>query len=710
MTLLKLIKNNKSLRNFTIIMSFGWFFLIVAFVAIFLTYINVRTEYEVTEMESHYTNTFSDYNNRIKLLTAYFCEHALDLSVEEFDQVAQSVISNNSTISSVSFAPSGVIDFVYPQGSDQIGYDIMQSASIHENSILLDSIVNNSISYQYKLVDNEVDKILVRNPVFVEDEFYGFITFTIDSDEFATAGFTHTSEYLSSAVYTEYNELIYGHDDFKSYTLHNISVDGVTIVLGESIKIDYLLNRGSYLLGFVLFISLSSLLLYVNMTKTYFKYNTAEKELDYLKNYDAQTDLYNVNRLYEDVKGLIDKSEKFYLSFLNLNNIKFINDKFGYKETSKLVLKTSSMIVRVLRNNSTLYRHGGDEYVLVTKTDSKSEITNLLRRIIKIFESDIVSGSIRTRLGIEIGVVQFPDNGYSVEELVKNAHLTASQISTYDKEGFQFYKSDKFKNQFVNQDFDKMVSELNLDLFEVYLMPIVDVHTNQIAGFECLTRVFDDFGEQLHTENVVLSLERHGKIQILDEKVFRKMLMLMKKLNREFPDQDYFLSLNASALSLNDEYVNNVIKMYEAARLKRGQIVLELTESHQVDDYDYLIQLFKKLNDHGIKIGIDDFGSGYSSISYIAKFPVYAIKVDKQYVRDYANNQFNLTLLKTLLSIAKVLGCKLVAEGVDTPDTLEFLKEYDCPFYQGYLFSKGVPYEDAVALVKNSLPKKKSVE
>ena len=110
---------------------------------------------------------------------------------------------------------------------------------------------------------------------------------------------------------------------------------------------------------------------------------------------------------------------------------------------------------------------------------------------------------------------------------------------------------------------------------------------------------------------------------------------MMRRINIEFPDNEYFLSVNASALSFNENYVNKVIALYEKENFSKGTIVLELTESYQVEDYNYLIKLFEKLNDRGIKTAIDDFGSGYSSLSYISKFPVYAIKVDKEYVKDY---------------------------------------------------------------------------
>jgi EAL domain-containing protein (putative c-di-GMP-specific phosphodiesterase class I) len=229
-------------------------------------------------------------------------------------------------------------------------------------------------------------------------------------------------------------------------------------------------------------------------------------------------------------------------------------------------------------------------------------------------------------------------------------------------------------------------------------MPIVDTHTNHITGFECLTRAFDENAKPLDTEELVHVLEKNGRIQELDEIVFKKMLKIMNRINNQY-EEELYLSLNASALSLNDEYVDNVIRYYKAANLKKGIIVLELTESYKVDDFDYLIRLFKRLNQAGIKVAIDDFGSGYSSLSYITRFPIYAIKIDKEYVRDFKNNEFNQTLIFTLTSIAEVLKCKLIAEGVDAPETLQFLQENNCPFYQGFLFSKGVPLEQAIDLL-----------
>jgi len=665
----------------------------------------------------HYKQIFERYNSQTRLISSYFTDDTINVEQEDFVLFVESLIEGDPTIYSITVAPAGKVKYAYPQEvyddeDEGFNYDIMFNLGVTENQEVLEANDENKMLYQYEKNETEdhIEKIFIRNPIYIDGSYYGFVTMTIDTSELNSSAFTYKSNVIKTALFGKDGTLIVGSGEIHDYTSHQIEATAVTIQLGEDLNSSFLFAYRSYFVGFILTVTLAYMLIFLMVFRDKNTLRGLEEELDYRKNYDPETKLFNIDRLYNDVQALIDDKKEFYLSFLNINNVKYINEKFGHKTTGELLRKTTSMIQRVLRQNSILYRYGGDEYVIVTLADSISEEKNLMRRVVKIFEGDIVSENIRARLGIQIGISKYPNNGYSVEELIKNAHLTATHVSSYDKEAFLFYRQDRITNTLYDEDFDKMVSGLDLELFEVYMMPIVDVKSNLIQGFECLTRVFDDLGKRLNTEDVILSLERNGKIQILDEIVFKKMLLLMKKLNRAIPEEEYYISLNASALSLNDEYVNNVIQAYKTARFKKGQIVLELTESYQVEDYDYLIKLFRRLNENGIKVAIDDFGSGYSSLSYISKFPIYAIKVDKEYVRDYRDNEFNKTLLMTLKSIAEVLECKLIAEGVDSPETLEFLEEFGCPSYQGYLFSKGLPYDDAIALVKNNLRKYKKIE
>ncbi len=700
----QVLKTSKRYRYVTALSFILW----VAFLVLSQLYSTIELDklqsHELRELRSHYDMEFSHYNSYVYLVEAIIVEQDGDFNQEEFVGLLETL--DHGDFEYLSISETSVVEYVYPESHLHLhGDDLTQSLNTAQYSELIDSINTNNLVYQYETSYN-VDKIYIRKAVTVNDEFYGFITLCISASSFEASTINFESDYLDAGLFTGNGDLIIGEGEIEDYEVQRVNFGDSYLYVGgkvnEQSTFDIIIQYYSY------FITISLILIVLNYYTFVFVTENDKllKELDYRQNYDSETSLYNVERLYKDILSLVDKKTKFFLVFVNITNLKYISGKFGYYLTSDLLKKTTSLIDRVLRENATFYRHGGDEYVITVKTDSQSEVSNLLRRISKIFDNDISIGNIRARLGLTVGITSYPDHGTSPEELIKNAHLASQQVSSYDKEVFKFYEPDKIKSMITTEGFDIMIKDLNLELFEVYLMPIVDVQTNCIVGFECLTRAFDDFGGKLPTEEVVLSLERNGRIQELDEIVFKKMLINMKRINKEFPDQDFFLSLNASALSVNDEYVENIISYYKNARLKKGQIVLELTESYRVEDYDYLIRLFNKLIENGIKVAIDDFGSGYSSISYIAKFPIYAIKVDKQYVKDYDTNKFNRTLLITLKSIADTLGCKLVAEGVDNHETLDYLKEVGCPSYQGYLFSKGVPLDDAIALIKNNLCKK----
>lgn len=708
MSAFELIKKNKSFKRMTILLLIGWLFLVVASSLLLTLEVRERHAYEVERLEMHYSDLFTHYNEKMHLMNAYFTDLSMDVDTSEFTSFVEGVLEDDPSIHTISIAQNGIVSAVYPEGySELIGYNIMENADVYESSLLIEAIENNTYVYHYVIEENQVKEFIVRSPIIVDGEYYGFLSLVVTDEEFGSDFFMFESEILNTAIYTD-DHYISGSDiDINHSNVIELTVGETELLLYESYSSSFLLIQVSYVIGFVL---LLSMIFYLVMMYHYRSEKATEEfseELEHLRNYDAVTGVYNVDRLFIDMNQLIDKNDPFYVCFIIINNMKMINEKLGYDGTNQFLKTTINLMQRVLRNNSQLYRYGGDEYVLVSQTDSSSEIKNLLRRITKIFESDISSQNVRARLGITVGITSYPNNGIKSEQLIHNANLTAQAVKGYDKEKFRFYRQDEIIDRVYIEDFDKKVSELDLELLEVYLMPIVDVNSNLIQGFECLTRVFDEHGNRLDTEEIILSLERTGRIQKLDEIVFRKMLRIMKRLNKEFKEDEYFLSVNASALSLNDEYVEHVIQYYKDAKLRKGQIVLELTESYQVEDYDYLIELFNKLNANGIKIAIDDFGSGYSSISYISKFPIYAIKVDKQYVRDYQTNQFNQTLFKTLKSIAEVLDCRLVAEGVDRVETLDFLKENGCKYYQGFYFSKGVSTEETLDLIRQNLEKYK---
>lgn len=702
MNFFELVKEDKTIRRALVISILVWIFLATMNVVGFNRYYISHSDVVINDVTDSITPQLESYSEKLDLFAVAFVGTDTEISIADYNEFSETLIGEDESIEYVLYSPHGEVANVYPYDTEYLANTIVNDFSIKEHRKFVDAVSNDSYFVTFELEGVNLSKLHYHKSIIIDDEFYGLVTLIVDTDKLIAQvpSVSNNDEVVLSLeeVYIK-SSLVYD-DGFKDYF---IDIDGIEYVL----SIDYL---GSYYNRTIIMVLVATVILtaplilvftifYVEQRRT----KTLIHEVEYSRKYSIDTQLKNAQSFYLDIDELIKKSETFYLALGKFNNIKYINDKYGHKLGQEVVLEAVNLIKGVLRSNTELYHFGGDEYIFVLKTDAKGEANNILKRVLKIFDRDIVIDRIRTNISMTIGVVTYPSQGRTIDELIKNAHLTISNSHIMNSNAFAFYKKGVISNHLLNQDFDIFVKNLDLELFEVYLMPIIDCETNLIVGFECLTRAFNEFDEMLDTESVVNSLERNGRIQELDEIVFTKMLRMMRRINNEFPDNELFLSVNASALSFNEKYVDTVMEQYEQEHFAKGTIVLELTESYQVEDYDYLIRLFDKLNTVGIKTAIDDFGSGYSSLSYISKFPIYAIKVDKEYVRDYLTNDFNRTLFMTLRSIAKVLDCKLVAEGVDDPETLEFLRKNGCELYQGYLFSKGVTFEKSLKMIEKNL-------
>lgn len=699
------IREEKSVRLSIMVAFIVWF--LIAFLVIlgFRMNYNIYFDQKQKDIEFIVASIIEDYELETHVFSALLHDVDESLTEEDFNVFASNVVLTDPSIEYIMLTRNSEARYVYPSNlRSQTNDNIIGAFTLDDFSKFQESIAERSCFVTYEHVSDDVaDKVLFHHPILDQDgDFLGLVTIGVVAENIILQipdDFRNDELALQSSD----NVFIYGNE-------HKTDTFRSTIVTGDHISfklsLDYtgsFFDRTTYMVMIASFIASFPVLIILALSIVDKRKITSYlSEISYSRKYSIGTGLKNERSFYLDVENYIKNNLMFFVALGNFNNIKYLNDKFGHELGKDFISQAIKLIQGVLRHNTEMYHLGGAEYAFVIKAEGSPEVVNTLKRVLKVFERDITMDRITTNISMSMGVVEYPAHGKNVDELIKNAHMTLSNSRIQNSNGFEFYKKDNVKSLLVNRDFDNMVKNLNLELFEVYMMPIIDVETNLIQGFECLTRAFNEFDDVLDTESVVNSLERNGRIQELDEIVFKKMLLMMRRINKEF-DREFFLSVNASALSFNEKYVEKVMNLYELENFTKGTIVLELTESYQVDDYDYLIRLFKRLNRVGIKTAIDDFGSGYSSLSYISKFPIYAIKVDKEYVRDYNVNSFNRTLFMTLQSIAKVLDCKLVAEGVDDPDTLEFLKQNNCDMYQGYYFGKAVTFNDGIKMIKQNI-------
>jgi len=699
------VKKNKFTREALILIILLWLLLAYVIGVSGVYYYNLYYDSQHEANRYIIEPYIKDFEEIVLNLDGYL-KGSEEVTAEEFHNYCSGICDTEEGLNIVAVAPLGVIAYTYPESKeiDFVGIDILAQFNALELAKFQYAMEHDELFITYK--DDQT--LTLHKPVVKDDLFVGLVCIQLDIDEIATE-LTRTLQNNDVVLYTEESRFILGDNDvnLEHYNVYEIDISGVTFYAGNNYF------SSSYYRTFAI-VSAIEIGLLLSLATIFFLLYKNQKglaefvnQMDYTFHHDADTELRNKRALYEDFQHILKEQKTFYIAYGVFNNIKYINYKYGHKMGNNVVNAAISLIQGVLRNHIEMYHLGGDEYAFVFQIENENEVRNILGRILRVFEREIVIKRVRTNISLSLGVVNYPKEGKTIDELIRNAHLTLMQSNIINSNNFAFFSPNAITSMITNQDFDDFVTKLDLHLFHLYLMPIADCKTNRIVGFECLSRPFNEFDEMLDTEMVVTSLERNGRIQELDEIVFSKVLAYMQDIDKQFPDNDLFLSVNASALSFNDNYVDNIIEAFEKSKVHRGKIILELTEGYKVEDHDYLIRLFNRLNKAGIRSAIDDFGSGYSSLSYISKFPIYSIKVDKMYVRDYYENNFNRTLFLTLRSIAEVLDCKLVAEGVDDPETLDFLRENDCEWYQGFLFSKGVPYTEAVKMIENNKSKSK---
>jgi diguanylate cyclase (GGDEF)-like protein len=631
-----------------------------------------------------------------------FFESSEIVTSEEFQQFCTDLCTND-LFHYLYYADLGVITYVHPfdQQATLQDQDVIASFDATQLVELQMALDQDTSFYVY---DDEV--LLIYRPVQQDGVFRGLIAVSVPSDVLFDA--------VSNVM--ERSDVVFVLDDIvlsertpesvRELTLETIDMMGISFQVGSDFHGGWYDStlRWSVVIGIVLTALLLTIFLLLYRYRIgHLKYI---EQTEHAKRYDIETGLKNRHSLYLDFDILRKQESGLFVAYGLFNNVKFIHYKYGHDVGTSVERAAIRLIEGVLRDGSTLYHLGGDEYVILINTSHKHLAQNILKRVLRVFEREIVIKSIRSNISLSLGVVSYPNEGETMEELIQNASLALGQSSNRNTNAYTFYDEVIHDNLVSLQEFDQLVNTLDLERFDLHFMPIARCQDNTIAGFECLSRAYNTFQERMNTPDVINALERNGRIQELDTIVFQKVVQHRLILNERLPGNDLFLSVNASALSLNETFVNTIIEMFVQSGLPQGSIVLELTESYKVEDYEYLIRLFQRLDHAGIRTAIDDFGSGYSSLSYVSRFPVYSIKLDKTYVREYQQNRFNRTLFLTVRSISQVLGAKLVAEGVDDPDTLDFLRHNRCEFYQGYLLSPGVPFEDAIRMYEDHNTKK----
>jgi diguanylate cyclase (GGDEF)-like protein/PAS domain S-box-containing protein len=420
----------------------------------------------------------------------------------------------------------------------------------------------------------------------------------------------------------------------------------------------------------------------------------AQERVQFLAYFDELTGLPNrtllQDRLTTAVAGARRRKDKVALLFLDLDRFKLVNDSLGHPCGDLLLQNVAERLKGWARQQDTVARLGGDEFVIVLNSvkdvaDAAVAAERLMDTMVAEFTLQGHSFNISCSLGISI----FPEHGTDVETLMKNADAAMYCAKDSGRAKFRFF-TEEMNAQVVERLTLESSLRQALGKKELFLMyqPQMDIATGRITGLEALLRWQHPELGLVPPDRFIRIAENSGLIMPIGKWVLRTACSQSRKWQDEgLPAVQ--MAVNVSAVQFRQEDFCELIRtVLHETGLAPKYLELEITEGLLLSNADVMFSVFQELKAMGLRLAIDDFGTGYSSLSYLKKFPVSKLKIDRSFVRDVAVNTDDAAITNAIISMAKSLNLKVIAEGVENEAQLSFLRAHQCDEIQGYYFSK----------------------
>ena len=432
-----------------------------------------------------------------------------------------------------------------------------------------------------------------------------------------------------------------------------------------------------------------------------------QERLRSLAYYDVLTDLPNRllfrDRLTHALAQARREGHKVALMFLDLDRFKTINDTLGHSAGDTLLRTVADRIKCHVRESDTVARLGGDEFtIMLTHLQSKRDITPVANKLISALSEPMNFDGQDLYITTSIGIALFPDDGEDDEALLKNADTAMYRAKTSGRDNYQFFTREMgeavAERLRLENDLRKAMERGELD---VHYQPQVDLESGTMVGMEALVRWQHPERGNIPPDRFIPIAEESGLIIQLGEWVLRRSL---KDLKRWLIDghSELRMAVNLSPLQLRQrELPRHIASILDELGLDSSHLELELTESMLVEDSDLVSEVIAKLSDMGVRLAIDDFGTGYSSLAHLRRFAIDKLKIDRSFVRDLVSDQSDAELASTIIAMGHKLNLKVIAEGAEVVEQLDFLREQNCDEMQGYFYSPPLTREEMAGLLND---------
>lgn len=431
-----------------------------------------------------------------------------------------------------------------------------------------------------------------------------------------------------------------------------------------------------------------------------------KKKIEQMALHDNLTGLCNRTCLSEKLEALISISKRaeqhFAVLFLDLDHFKYINDTLGHDIGDKLLKSVSQRLLSIVRKEDIIARIGGDEFVIVLNNVDETSLLGIVNKILTLLRGIWYVEKHELRVTSSIGIAMYPTDGETQQVLMKHADMAMYNAKDLGRDNICFFTETINEEFHYNMNLEQdMANALKTEQFELYYQPKIELKTNKILGAEALIRWNHPTLGLLMPENFISLAESTGFIVKLGQWVAEESCRAIQRFNQMGLDQKLNLSINVSTrqFQLGDLY--QILKSaLDETKVDGSQLSLEITESIMFHNDNKMIELLTKIKALGIKIFMDDFGLGYSSLSYLSRLPVDNIKIDKEFVSDIPKDGSSSALLDAICAMGNALDMDIIAEGVEEENQHRYLLARGCYAYQGFLYSEALPENNYIEMLK----------
>ena len=431
----------------------------------------------------------------------------------------------------------------------------------------------------------------------------------------------------------------------------------------------------------------------------------SEEKIYKLAYYDSLTNLPNRAFFMESFKQSLLEAKGYDqqvgILFLDIDNFKRINDTLGHLVGDEVLVRISKVLLNALSDNETIYRLGGDEFMILQTEANEESVVATAEKLVKALKAPLKLQGYEFHLTSSLGIALYPQHGEEEATLFKNADTAMYKAKENGKNCYQLFTSSIndviMKKMEIESELRYAIDRNELIL---YYQPIIDLKTGNIVAAEALLRWQHPVKGLIPPMEFIPIAEETGLIKDIGSWVIKEACN-QNGLWQKQRLPSIRVAINISAYQF--QQVNLLESIKEALReadLSPSQLSIEITETVAMQDINYTTEIVKLMVEYGLSIALDDFGTGYSSLNYLRTLPINIVKIDKTFIKDLDAKRNEKKIAQAIITLAHSLNCKVTAEGVEKKEELDFLMHENCDYVQGYLFHKPLPSQDFEKLLR----------